>query len=209
VPQRHLDDGGELLVLLVLEADIAGVDAVFVERLRAASVFGEQLVADVVKVAHQRRRDAPFEKPLLDARHGSRRLIAVDGDAHEFRAGRRQCRHLPRRRLDVGRVGIGHRLHDDRRPAAYRDAANLHRDSFVPLYVRTHSVFHAIPNQTDIAGRVRTKVISFDPDLPGPVNQQQTYCNQRHGGGKGGRQRIAQYQVSCSNAEQRREKSKS
>jgi len=33
-------------------------------------------------------------------------------------ASSRQRRHLARRRLDVGGVGVGHRLDDDRRPAA-------------------------------------------------------------------------------------------
>ena len=81
------------------------------------------------------------------------RLIAIDGDAHELGAGRRQRRHLARGRLDIGRIRIGHRLHDDRRPATHRDAANLNRDSFVSLHVRTHPVFRAILCQTNIAGR--------------------------------------------------------
>jgi hypothetical protein len=50
--ERHLDDGGELLILLVLEADIAGIDAVLVERLGAGRVIGQQLVADVMEVAN-------------------------------------------------------------------------------------------------------------------------------------------------------------
>jgi hypothetical protein len=54
VADRHLDDRGELLVLLVLEADIARVDAVFRQRLGAGRMVGEQLVADIVEVADQR-----------------------------------------------------------------------------------------------------------------------------------------------------------
>ena len=89
VLERHLDDGGELLVLLVLEADIAGIDAVLVERLRAARMIGEKLVADVMKVADERHRYAKLEQPLLDARHCCGRLVAIDRDAHELGAGPR------------------------------------------------------------------------------------------------------------------------
>ena len=38
---------------------------------------------------------------------------------------RARSAHLPRRALDVGRVGVGHRLHDDRRTAADDDAADV------------------------------------------------------------------------------------
>ena len=59
VLDRDLDDGAELAVLLVLEADIAGIDAVLVERLGAGRMIGEQLVADVVEVADDRHRRSP------------------------------------------------------------------------------------------------------------------------------------------------------
>ena len=51
---RDLDDVGELRVALVLEADIAGIDAVFVERLGAGGMIGQQLVADIMEIADQR-----------------------------------------------------------------------------------------------------------------------------------------------------------
>ena len=54
VLDRLLDDGAELAVLLVLEADIAGIDPVLVERLGAGRMVGQQLVADVVEVADER-----------------------------------------------------------------------------------------------------------------------------------------------------------
>ena len=98
VLDRDLDDGAELAVPLFLEADIAGIDAVFVERLGAGRMIGEQLVADIVEVADDRHVDAHLEQPLLDVRHGGRGLVAVDGDAHDFGTGARQRRHLPGRR---------------------------------------------------------------------------------------------------------------
>ncbi len=118
VAHRDLDDFCELRVALVLEADVAGIDAVFVERLGAGGMLAEQFVADVVEVADQRRVHAHRGEPVADMRHGGGRLVAIDGDAHELRAGARQRRDLPRRRLDVGGVGVGHRLHGDRRAAA-------------------------------------------------------------------------------------------
>jgi hypothetical protein len=54
-----------------------------------------------------------------------RRLVAIDGDAHQLRAGAPELRHLPHGRLDVGCVGIGHRLHHDRRAAADADPADI------------------------------------------------------------------------------------
>ena len=59
VLDRGLDDRSKLPVLLLLEADIPGVDAVFVERFGACRMLGEELVADVMKVPHDRHVDAP------------------------------------------------------------------------------------------------------------------------------------------------------
>ena len=131
--ERHLDDGGELPVPLVLEADIAGIDAIFAERLGAAGMIGQQLVTDVVEIADQRHVHAKLRKPVPDVRHCGSRLVAVDRDAHELRAGRGQRSHLARGALDIGGVGIGHRLHDDRRAAANDDAADIHRGRSMAL----------------------------------------------------------------------------
>ena len=133
VLERHLDDGGELPVLLVLETDIAGIDAVFIERLGAGRVVGQQLVTDVVEVADERHRHAELAEPVLDVRHRGRCLVAVDRNAHQFGAGGRQRRHLPRGPIHVGRIGIGHRLHHDRRTAADHHAADIHRYRSVTL----------------------------------------------------------------------------
>ncbi len=83
-------------------------------------MLGEQRVAVIVEVADQRRLDAQDVEPLADMRHGRGGLGAVDGDAHELGARPRQRRDLLGRSIDVGRVGIGHRLDDDGRIAAER-----------------------------------------------------------------------------------------
>ena len=131
VADRGLDDGAELPVLLVLEADIAGIDAVLVERLGAGRMIGQQLVADVMEVADQRHAHIHLGEAVADMRHRGRGLVAIDGDAHEFGAGARQRRHLPRGAVDIGGVGIGHRLHDDRGAAADRHAADIDGDGGV------------------------------------------------------------------------------
>ena len=75
-------------------------------------------------------------------RHGGGRLVAVDRDAHELGAGARQRRDLARGAFDVGGVGVGHRLHDDRRAAADRDAADIDRDRFVArLHAQSFRLF--------------------------------------------------------------------
>ena len=68
-------------------AYVAGIDAIFVQRLGAGRVIGQELVADIVEVADQRHVDAAGEQLFLDERHGGRRLVAVDGDADQFRPG--------------------------------------------------------------------------------------------------------------------------
>ena len=118
MPDRHFDDLRELPVALVLEADIAGIDPVFVERLGAGGMLGEQFVADIVEVADQRDRHAHPREPVADMRHGGGGLVAVDRDAHEFGAGAGERGDLARGALDVGGVGVGHGLDDDRGAAA-------------------------------------------------------------------------------------------
>ena len=121
VADRNFDNLAELQVALVLEANIAGIDTIFVERFGAGRMFGEQLVADVVEVADQRRRDPSGAQAIADVGHGRGGLLAIDGQAHQLRACPRQSRDLARGRLDVGGVGVGHRLHDDRRAPADGD----------------------------------------------------------------------------------------
>ena len=118
VADGDLDDLAELQVALVLEADVARVDAVFIERLGARRMLGEQLVADIMEVADQRNRYAHRREPVADIGNGRRRLFAIDGQADEFRTGASERGDLPSRRLDVGGVGVGHRLDDDGSAAA-------------------------------------------------------------------------------------------
>ena len=127
-----LDDVGELGVALVLEADIAGIDAVLVERLGTGRIFGEQLVADVMEIADQGRGDAALAQAVADVRNGGGSLLAVDRDAHHLGAGARQRRDLRDGAFDIGGIGIRHRLHDDRRAAADGDIADHDLGGLMP-----------------------------------------------------------------------------
>ena len=94
VPDGDVDDGRELPVALVLEADIAGIDAVFGESLRAGRMLGEQRVAVIVEVADQRHVDAACVELVADMRHGGGSFVAIHRDAHELRAGAGKRRDL-------------------------------------------------------------------------------------------------------------------
>ncbi len=51
-------------------------------------------------------------------------LLAGHRDAHDVGAGVGDLHDLVHRRREVGGLGLGHRLHDDRRAAADRDASH-------------------------------------------------------------------------------------
>ena len=126
VAERQLDEGRELGVALLPEADVAGIDAVFVERLGRGGMLRQQRVAVVVEIADERHGEAAGAKAVADVRHGRRRLVAIDGDAHDLRAGAGERRDLRDGAGDIGGVGVGHRLHHHRRAAADHDVADHH-----------------------------------------------------------------------------------
>ncbi len=109
-----LDDGRELRVALGALADVAGVDAVLGEQLRALRELLQQGVTVVVEVADQRDADAKLVQLLDDGRHCGGRFFVVDGDADHLAAGARKLCDLPCGADGIRRVGVGHRLHDDR-----------------------------------------------------------------------------------------------
>ena len=148
VLQRQLDDLRILPVALGLEADVAGVDAVLVERLGAGGVVAEQRVAVVVEVADEGHAHAHLRETVADVGHRLGGLVAIDRDAHQLGAGTGQRRRLADGALDVGGVGVGHRLHDDGRIAADDHAADVDGDRGLAggaeLYRRGHEAIGAI-----------------------------------------------------------------
>ena len=118
-----LADRRELFVAALAGADVARVDAVFVERGGAARMSREQQVAVVVEVADQRGSAAGVEHPLLDFGDGGGRFRQVHRDAHHLRSRFGQLDALLRGRRRIGGVRHRHRLDDDGRAAADLDGA--------------------------------------------------------------------------------------
>src|SRR5690348_11829214 len=126
-------DGGELFVAAHALADVAGIDAVFVEGPGTFGIFREKDMAVVMEIADEGRVAAGIEDALLDFGHGGGGFRDVDGDADNFGAGLGKFEILPRSALCVGCVGVRHGLDDDGRAAADLDFADLDADSFMPL----------------------------------------------------------------------------
>ena len=89
-------------------------------------------MAVIMEVADQRHLVAAHAQAVADVGDRLGGVMGVDRDPDDLRAGIRQLHHLARRRVDVGGVGVGHRLHDDRSAAADRDGANLHGVALMP-----------------------------------------------------------------------------
>lgn len=95
-------------------------------------MIGEELVAGVVEITGERSHDTDAVQLRTDSRYSGGGLIAIDGDANDFRAGGGERTDLADSRGDVGRICIGHRLHDDWRAAADHDGTDTHPDRLPP-----------------------------------------------------------------------------
>jgi hypothetical protein len=133
VLDRGFNDRAELAILLFLETDIAGIDAIFVERFGTGGMIGKQLVADVMEVADNRHVHIHLAQLVLDVRNGSRRFVAINRNADDLGSGPRQRGYLLRRAVGVSRVGVGHRLHHDGCAAADGDVADFDSDGLMPF----------------------------------------------------------------------------
>ena len=125
VRDRDLDDLRELLVA-ALGADVSRVDAVLGKRGRRLGVLRQQQVAVVVEVADEGHVDPEPVELLADDGNRLRRGVVVDGDAHQLGSGMSELGHLDGGGVRIGRVGVRHRLHDDRVRRSDRDAADQH-----------------------------------------------------------------------------------
>ena len=133
VLQRHLDDGPEVLVV-VLAADVARVDAQLGQGPGARRILLEEHVAVVVEVADDGDVDGGD-----DVRNGAGRRLVVDRHAHQLAARRVQGAHLGDRAGDVGGVGVGHRLDHDGAVAADLHSADVHQHG-LPAHGADHGV---------------------------------------------------------------------
>ena len=135
VSHRGLDHRRKIAVLLGEEADIARIDPVFGKRLGTSGIVFEKQMPIIVKVNDDRRFDTHLNKPVADQRNHCRRFRTIDRDPHEFGTGAREIGHLSGRGLDIGRIGIGHRLHHDRRAAADHHLTDPYAHRF-PSFLR-------------------------------------------------------------------------
>src|ERR1035437_2846974 len=113
-PANHLDD-------LVAVADVAGVEA---EALDARIERRPRQAVVEMDVGDDRQAGA-----VEDFHHRVAGLAVVAGDAPHVCAGVSHPRDLGDGSIDVAGVGLGHRLHRDRRGAADDDVTDAHRRS--------------------------------------------------------------------------------
>ncbi len=128
-----LDDGLEVLVV-PLGADVAGVDAVLVERPRHGRVLDQQLVPVVVEVTDHRHADAEIADLAHHFGYGGGSSVGVDRHADQLRARVGQRGDLERGGVGVRGVGVGHRLDDDGVPTPDQDAADVHGGGLAPTW---------------------------------------------------------------------------
>ncbi len=88
VGDGDFDDLSEVVFVFIAEADIARVDAIFIEGLRHCGIFAEESVAVVMEIADERDVcEAFFVESGADFGNGFGGGIGIDGDADEFGAG--------------------------------------------------------------------------------------------------------------------------
>src|SRR5579885_2722737 len=100
---------------------------------RAIGIFVQQQMAVVVEVADERDLAAHRVQHVADASDLRRRLLGVDGHAHELGARLRQLLHLFYRRDGVSGVGIGHGLHHDRRAPTHLYCSDSDTDAVTTM----------------------------------------------------------------------------
>ena len=145
-----LDHGAEVVVVFATDADVAGVDAVFGEGAGAGGVFAEEDVAVVMEVADDGGVPALGVEGVDDVGDGFGGVVVVDGDADKLGAGAGEGGNLLDGGLDVGGVGVGHRLDDDGGFGADADASDVDGNGFAALERRHKDSLSPFP--ANVAG---------------------------------------------------------
>jgi len=83
-----------------------------------------------VEVADDGDMNAEALEAIDNDGHGLGGIVVINGDADEFRSGACECRDLADSAVNIGGIGVGHRLNDDRGVAADAHTANESSDSF-------------------------------------------------------------------------------
>ena len=121
----HFDHGAEVVVVLLADVDVAGIDAVLGQGAGAVGILLEKDVAVVVEVADDGDADAEFVERVDDFGDGLGGGFGVDGDADQLGAGLGQRHDLVDGGGGVGGVGIGHGLDHDGVVAAHPNVADF------------------------------------------------------------------------------------
>ena len=79
-----LDHGRELNIALFAKPHITGIDPVLRQCFGAGGVIVQQRMADIMKIADDRHVEPHQHQPVTNIRHGLRRFVAVDRDAHDL-----------------------------------------------------------------------------------------------------------------------------
>jgi hypothetical protein len=118
-----------------------------------------------VEVADDGHAHAPLFERIDDVRHGSGRRVVIYRHSHHLGTGSRQIGGLADGRGHIGRVGVGHRLHNDGYVAADAYSTNIYNHGFSALKVcHPGSVYHAkkaamAGGRPSVCGKARLKVV--------------------------------------------------
>ena len=118
---RHLDDRLEVLVA-VLAPHVARIDSILGEEFCCLRVRGKQLMAVVVKVPNDWRREPIIRQSLHDLGDCCSRCIIVHRNSYDLTSSACEVSNLCRGAGSIRGVGVGHRLHHDRVGGAHHHA---------------------------------------------------------------------------------------
>ncbi len=136
----HRANLGEARVVCVAFAHVAGVDAVFVQRLGACRMVAQQRVSVVMEIADKGRIAPGVANAGRDLRNGPGRFGRVHGHAHQLRARFDQFQGLRGCGANIGGGRIGHGLYRDRCAAADLQGSHANGDGVVSFIHRVLSV---------------------------------------------------------------------
>ena len=123
------DHGAEIVVVLAADADVAGIDAVFRQRAGALGILLEQNMAVVMEVAddgHAHAELVELSTMWGTAAAASSVLTVTRTSSEPARASAAPVDGAG----NIGRVGVGHGLHHDRRIRADTHIADGASNSF-------------------------------------------------------------------------------
>jgi hypothetical protein len=110
----------KLQITFIALADIARIDAVLGEGLRALRIVSQQTMTVVVKITDQGHIDTHSVKLLPNRSDRHCRFGRVDRQSHQLRARQAKLLDLNCCTNHIHCIGIGHGLHSNRCPATHR-----------------------------------------------------------------------------------------